>query len=225
MDSGINYIDTSPFYGEGRSEAFIGRALEGVSRDQYYIGTKVGRYLWNIEKRFDFTADKIISSIEESLQRLQLSYVDILQLHDIEFAPSVHVILDEALPAVQKLQKKGLCRFIGITGYPLDPLKEIITRSEIKIDTVLSYCRLSLNDSSLTDHFDFFKKHEVALINASPVSLGLLTETGVQPWNPALPEIKDICWKAVEYCKERGVDITRLAVNYSTSFEEVSNVS
>ena len=83
IDNGINYIDTSPFYGEGRSEEFIGRALKGVARDRFYIGTKVGRYFWEISKRFDFSAERVTKSIEESLTRLQLEYVDILQVYII----------------------------------------------------------------------------------------------------------------------------------------------
>ena len=82
IQRGINYIDTSPFYGEGRSEEFIGQALNGVPRDQYFIGTKVGRYFWEVSKRFDFSAERVTKSIEESLKRLQLDYVDILQVDD-----------------------------------------------------------------------------------------------------------------------------------------------
>ncbi len=81
IEKGINYIDTSPFYGEGRSEEFIGRALRGVARDRYYIGTKVGRYYWDVAKRFDFSAERVTKSVEESLRRLQLDYVDILQVN------------------------------------------------------------------------------------------------------------------------------------------------
>ncbi|XP_019848669.1 PREDICTED: L-galactose dehydrogenase-like [Amphimedon queenslandica] len=222
LDKGVNYIDTSPFYGEGRSESFLGRVLSRVPRDKYYIGTKVGRYFWDVKKRFDFSRETILKGFEESLKRLQLEHVDILQLHDVEFAPSLDIIMNEALPAIQELKDKGFCRAIGITGYPIGPLKEIIAHSHhIKIDSVLSYARLTLNDNSLKDHFDFFKSHGVSIINASPVSMGLLTSEGPQWWNPALPYIKDKCKEAVEYCNSKGVDITRLAVNYSTSFDEV----
>jgi aryl-alcohol dehydrogenase-like predicted oxidoreductase len=222
IDKGINYIDTSPFYGEGSSESFIGDALIGIPRDRYFIGTKVGRYKWDVSKRFDFSREKIISGFEESLRRLGLDYVDILQLHDAEFAPSIEMILHKSLPAVQKLKEKGRCRAIGVTGYPIQPLKDIVERSDIKIDSILTYSRLTLNDSSFIDHFDFFKEKDVGIINASPVSLGMLTRAGPQPWNSALPEIKEACKKAVEYCTQRGIDIAKLAVNYSTSFDEVT---
>ncbi len=105
----------------------------------------------------------------------------------------------------------------------MGPLKEVVTRSNVKIDCVLTYSRLSLNDSSLMEYFEFFKSRKVAIINASPLSLGLLTEAGPRRWNPAHSEIKEACKNAVEYCKQKDVDITRLAVNYSTSFKEVIN--
>ena len=103
----------------------------------------------------------------------------------------------------------------------MEPLKQVVSCSTVKIDCVLSYCRLTLNDNSLTNDFDFFKSHGVAVINASPLSMGMLTEAGPQKWNPAQSEVKDACRRAVEYCRENGVDITRLAVKYSTSFREV----
>ena len=221
LDKGINYIDTAVWYGQGKSESFLGRALQGIPRTAFYIGTKVGRYERDVRKMFDFSAAKVTSSAHESLERLELEYVDILQVHDVEFAPSVDIIVEETLPALQELKQKGLCRYIGITGYPLGPIKRIIEQSHVKIDSVLSYCRLTLNDSSLINDFEFFKSRGVPIINASAVSMGLLTETGVQDWHPAGDEIKNACSAALRYCADQGVDITRLAVNYSTGFEEV----
>ena len=183
----------------------------------------MGRYELDMPNMFNFTAEKVTQSAEESLKRLQLDSVDLLQIHDVEFAPSLDVILNETLPAVERLKERGLCRYIGITGYPLGPLRELVVKSSVKIDSILSYCRLSLNDNSLIDHFEFFKTHRIPIINACAVGMGLLTETGIQDWHPALPEIKTACLKAVEYCVKHGVDISRLAMNYSTGFEEVRN--
>ena len=73
----------------------------------------------------------------------------------------------------------------------------------------------------LVNHFDFFKSHQVPLINACAVGMGLLTPRGYLDWHPAGEEIKKACSAAVRYCSEQGVDITRLAHNYATNFEEV----
>ena len=221
FEKGINYIDTAYWYGQGSSEVFLGKALKDVPRSKYFIATKVGRYELDLRKRFDFRAETVTRSAEASLKRLQMDSVDLLQVHDVEFASSVDVIINETLPAVQRLKERGVCRFIGITGYPLEPLKEIISKSSVKIDSVLSYARLSLNDYSLLSHLDFFKAHSVPIINACAVSMGLLTPQGCQDWHPASTDIKETCVKAVQYCIEQGVDVTRLSHNFAANVEQV----
>lgn len=222
LDCGINYIDTAPWYGQGVSETFIGKALKGVPRSKYFIGTKVGRYDRNIASMFDFSGTRVFKSAQESLQRLNLEYVDLLQVHDVEFAPSTELILHETLPALEALKKQGLCRYIGITGYPLPVLRKIVQNSEIRIDSVLSYCRLTLNDSSLVNDFEFYNSNNVGIINASPLSMGLLAPESMQYWHAASDDIRNACLEAVNYCRSNDVDISRLALNYSTSFSQVS---
>lgn len=78
--SGINYIDTAPYYGQGRSEQIYGKALKGVPREAYYIATKVGRYEVAPKKQFDFTAEKTLESVDVSLNYLGLDYVDVIQV-------------------------------------------------------------------------------------------------------------------------------------------------
>lgn len=180
LDRGVNYVDTAYWYGQGLSESFLGRALSGVPRERFYIATKVGRYEKDAGRMFDFSAERARRSAAESLRRLQLDYVDLLQIHDVEFAPSVDVIVNETLPALDELKRRGLCRYVGITSYPLGVLREVVERSHVKIDSVLSYCRLTLNDSTLADQFDWFRSRRIPLINASAVGMGLLTGNGLQ---------------------------------------------
>jgi len=222
LKKGMNYIDTAPWYGQGKSESFLGKALKGIPRKAYIISTKVGRYEIEVHKMFDFSAARVFQSAEESLSRLELPYVDLLQVHDVEFAPSVDMIITETLPALQKLKDAGKCRYIGITGYPISVLKEVITKSHVKLDTVLSYCHLNLNDSTLLSELDFFQQHNIPVINASPISMGLLCNAGPPDWHPAREEIRVACYKAVEYCNSRGVDITKLAIHYSIGHEQVN---
>lgn len=222
LDYGINYIDTAPWYGQGVSERFLGKALSGIERSKYFIGTKVGRYERDTPSMFDFSGPKVVKSVEDSLRRLNLECVDVLQVHDVEFAPSTDMLVSETLPALKTLQDRGLCQYIGITGYSISVMKEIIQNSEINIDTILSYCRLTLHDSSLLQDLDFFDTNNVGVINASPLSMGLLTPSIIQAWHPASEEIRLACTKAVEFCKVNGVDISRIALNYSTSFDQVN---
>ena len=82
LDLGMNFIDTSPFYGRGMSECLLGVALRGVPRDRYYLGTKLGRYG---PAHFDFSAHRVVESVDVSLQRLGVDHLDIMLCHDIEF--------------------------------------------------------------------------------------------------------------------------------------------
>ncbi|KAK3420316.1 hypothetical protein EUGRSUZ_G01122 [Eucalyptus grandis] len=141
---GINLFDTSPYYGGTLSEKMLGMALKasGVPRDQYIVSTKCGRY----KEGFDFSAERVTRSIDESLERLQLDYVDILQCHDIEFG-SLDQIVNETIPALLKLKETGKIRFIGITGLPLGIFTYVLDRVPPgSVDVVLSYCHFSIND-------------------------------------------------------------------------------
>lgn len=117
MKSGINYIDTAPWYGHGKSEKVLGNALKEIPREVYYIATKVGRYHPNPAEMFDFSYDRTMASVDESLERLGLSYVDLIQVHDIEFAPSLDIVVNETLLALQKIKEQGKARYIGRLCY------------------------------------------------------------------------------------------------------------
>lgn len=135
IKSGINYIDTAPYYGQGRSEKIIGKALKGIPRQAYYIATKVGRYgLGNYENQFDFSAKRTSASINTSLGYLGLDYVDVVQIHDVEFAENLDTIVNETLPAVEEARKQGKVKFIGFSGYPLNVLKEVVLKAPGRFD-------------------------------------------------------------------------------------------
>eukprot|EP00058_Branchiostoma_floridae_P020921 XP_002606411.1 hypothetical protein BRAFLDRAFT_67662 [Branchiostoma floridae] len=215
LKSGINYIDTAPWYGHGKSETVLSKALQGVPRQAYYLSTKVCRYEADVHKMFDFSAERTLRSVDESLARLGLSYVDIIQVHDMEFAPSLDIVVNETLPALQKVKDSGKAKFIGITGYPLGNFRKVIEQSPVKIDTILTYCHGSMNDNSLQDELPYFHERGVGVINASPISMGLLSHRGPPAWHPATQDIKEVCRQAAEYCKSKGADISRLAMHFT----------
>ncbi|KAK2662776.1 hypothetical protein Ddye_001350 [Dipteronia dyeriana] len=219
---GINFFDTSPYYGGTLSEKMLGKALKAleVPRNEYIVSTKCGRYA----EGFDFSAERVTKSIDESLARLQLDYVDILQCHDIEFG-SLDQIVNETIPALQKLKESGKIRFIGITGLPLEVFTYVLDRVPPgAVDVILSYCHYSINDSTLEDLLPYLKSKGVGVISASPLAMGLLTETGPPEWHPASPELKSACQAAAAYCKERGKNISKLSMQYSLSNKDISSV-
>src|SRR5258708_5669832 len=95
LDLGMNFIDTSPYYGRGMSEVLLGIALRDVPRDNYLLGTKLGRYAPN---HFDFSARRVAESVDVSLERMKVEHLDIVLCHDIEFV-DIRQIIDETLPA------------------------------------------------------------------------------------------------------------------------------
>src|SRR6267154_1074950 len=109
LDCGMNFIDTSPFYGRGMSEVLLGIALRDVPRDSYILGTKLGRYDL---AHFDFSARRVAESIDVSLHRLGTDHLDIVLCHDIEFVP-LQQIVEATIPALRKAQQAGKVRFLG----------------------------------------------------------------------------------------------------------------
>ncbi|MCU6707771.1 aldo/keto reductase [Paenibacillus sp. J5C_2022] len=215
IDAGINYIDVSPYYGAMKAEAVLGKAIQDIPRDKFYLSTKAGRYGMDT---FDFSARRIVSSLEESLTRLHSDYVDILYLHDVEFVPA-DIIIEEAVPALHKLKEQGKIRYAGICGLPLAMFEQLLPH--IEADAIISYCHYSLNDSSLLELLPLLASRGVGLVNASPLSMGLLGMRGAPDWHPAGADVKELCSKAAAYCASKGEDIARLAVQYSTANERI----
>ncbi len=209
LDCGMNYLDVSPYYGLLKAERVLGQALEGIPRDSYILSTKAGRYG---ENQFDFSYNRILRSAEESMQRLHTDYLDILYLHDIEFA-EVNQIIEEALPALQELKTQGKIRYTGISGLPLSIFKKVLKAHPV--DVILSYCHYSLNDDSLTELLPGLAAAGTGLVNASPLSMGLLTGNPVPAWHPATPPIREACRRAFEFCEAQGYSLPKLAIQFS----------
>ena len=206
-------------YGFGESEKILGRALKHIPRQAYYLHTKCCRYLPAVLDQFDFTYDRTIRSVNESLQRLQVDYIDAVQVHDPEFAPSLDIVVSEVLPALQSLKEAGKIRRIGITGYPLAALQYLADHcpKEIEIDTALSYCHYNLHDTSLTDSgtLQYLRDKGIGTICGSPLSMGLLTQRGPPAWHPASAALKQRCQAAAAYAATKGVDIATLALHFA----------
>src|SRR5688572_22155179 len=145
LDCGLDFIDTSPFYGRGMSEVLLGIALRDVPRDSYTLCTKLGRYDLG---HFDFSAKRVAESVDVSLHRLGTDHVDIMLCHDIEFVP-MQQIVDETIPALRKQVQLGKVRFIGFSGYPQKIFKFICDQASV--DCVLSYNQYTLQNTRFAD--------------------------------------------------------------------------
>ena len=217
VENGINFIDVSPYYGHLKAENVLGKALKLIPRDKYYLSTKVGRYGKDGVNYWDYSAKRATESVYESMERLNVDYIDLINVHDIEFT-DLQKVAEETLPALVELKKKGIVGHVGITDLQPENLKWVIEHSEEgTVESVLNFCHYCLNDELLVDFLDFFEERGIGVINASPLSMGLLSERGAPDWHPAPEALKEACTRAAQYCKEKGYPIEKLAVQYSTS--------
>lgn len=216
LDLGMNFIDTSPYYGRGMSECLLGVALRDIPRERYHLGTKLGRYA---PAHFDFSARRVIESVDISLERMRVDHLDILLCHDIEFV-DMRQIVDETLPALRKLQQQGKVRFLGVSGYPMHLFRYILDRTDL--DVILSYNHYTLQNTMLADLVPYLQGKGVGIMNAAPFSARLLTNQPLPSWHKATPEVRAICRKAADHCASRGVDIAQLALQYSVAHEAMA---
>ncbi|MFW6039039.1 MAG: aldo/keto reductase [bacterium] len=214
LDGGINYIDVSPFYGLTKAETVLGRALKGINRERYYLSTKCGRYGHDFTD-FDFSADRVTRSIDESLTRLGVSHVDLLFAHDIEFG-NLEQVIHETLPAMAKIKQQGKARYIGVSGLPLKVFTTVVSQvPEGTLDAVLSYCHYGLNDTSLLSILPELEAKGIGVVSAAPLSMGLLTPQGPPDWHPAPQQLKQKCGEAAAHCAAKGKNLSKLAVQYA----------
>lgn len=209
LDVGMNFIDTSPFYGRGMSEVLLGVALRDVPRDRYILGTKLGRY---DKAHFDFSAKRVVESVDVSLHRMGVDHLDICLCHDIEFV-EMQQIVDETLPALRALQQAGKVRFVGISGYPMKIFKFVLDQTHL--DVVLSYNHYTLQNTMFADLVPYLQAKGVGIMNAAPFSARLLTNAPLPPWHKATPLVRETVQRAARHCAARGVDIAQLALQFS----------
>jgi aryl-alcohol dehydrogenase-like predicted oxidoreductase len=222
VDNGINFIDVSPYYGHLKSETVLGKALKHIDRNRYYLSTKVGRYGSGGVNQWDYSAQRATRSVYESLERLNVDYVDIINVHDIEFA-DLEQVCRETLPALTELRDKGVAKHVGITNLTLRHFRYVIDHVPAgTVESILSFCHYCLNDDALTDYLDYFEERGIGVINASPFSMGLLTERGAPDWHPAPKPLQDVCRKAALHCKSKGKSIEQLAVKYSSDNQRIA---
>lgn len=217
LDCGLTLIDTSPFYGRGMSEVLLGIALKGVPRDRYLLCTKLGRYDL---AHFDFSAKRVAESIDVSLHRLGTDHLDIVLCHDIEFVP-LEQIVHETLPALRKIQQAGKVRYIGFSGYPMKIFRCVLDRTSV--DCVLSYNQYTLQNTRFADEIvPSLKSKGVGVMNAGPFSARLLTNAPLPAWLKEPEEVKAAARRAAAHCASRGVDIAKLALQFSLANPDIA---
>lgn len=220
LDLGMNFIDTSPFYGRGMSEVMLGQALKGIDRSSYLLGTKLGRYS---ESHFDFSAKRVDESLHVSMHRMGTDYLDLVLLHDVEFV-KLDQIWEETIPALLEAKKAGKVRAIGFSCYPMACFDKVLDHVEDDIDCVLSYNQYTLQNSSFADKLlPRLKAKGLGAINAGPFSARLLTNAPLPDWLKEPEEVKSAARAAAKLCDDNGVDIAQLALQYSCGHADIAS--
>jgi aryl-alcohol dehydrogenase-like predicted oxidoreductase len=161
IDAGAGWIDTAPFYGWGRAEELVGRAL-GRRRDEVLVFTKCGTVPEpGAVSRMDNRPETIRADLEASLRRLRTEHVDLLQIHDVD--PSVPI--EESWGEVQRAIRDGKVRFGGLSNHPA----ELVERAHAVAPVAACQEQLSL----------LAKPHDPAVLEVAPrLGIGLLC------WSP-----------------------------------------
>ena len=220
LDLGMNFIDTSPFYGRGMSEVMLGQALKGIDRESYLLGTKLGRY--SLE-HFDFSAKRVDESLHVSMHRMGTDHLDLILLHDVEFV-KLPQIWEETIPALLKAKAEGKVRAIGFSCYPMACFNTVLDKVEDDIDCVLSYNQYTLQNTAFADDLvPRLKSKNLGAINAGPFSARLLTNAELPKWLKEPEEVKAAARAAAKLCEDNGVDIAQLALQFSCENPDIAS--
>jgi aryl-alcohol dehydrogenase-like predicted oxidoreductase len=220
LDLGMNFIDTSPFYGRGMSEVMLGQALKGIDRESYLLGTKLGRY--SLE-HFDFSAKRVAESLHVSMHRMGTDHLDLILLHDVEFV-KLPQIWEETIPALLKAKAEGKVRAIGFSCYPMACFNTVLDQVEDDIDCVLSYNQYTLQNTAFADDLvPRLKSKNLGAINAGPFSARLLTNAELPEWLKEPEEVKAAARAAAKLCEDNGVDIAQLALQFSCENPDIAS--
>lgn len=166
IDAGINFLDNAWEYHKGKSEEWMGKALEG-RRDKVVLMTKVcshGR-----------DGKVAMEQLEESLKRLRTDHIDLWQIHEVVYDndPDLHFAKDGAAEALMKAKQQGKVRFIGFTGHK-DPS---IHKKMLAHDFPFDACQLPLNCFDAT--FRSFEKEVLPELNRRGIApIGMKSMTG-----------------------------------------------
>lgn len=214
LDLGINLIDTAEVYGDGISEAVVGKAIQ-ARRDEVIIATKV----WGGHLRYG----DVLQAAEGSLRRLGIETIDLYQIH----WPSYHVPLEETMEALQKLVEQGKVRYIGVSSFSVPLLRE--AQRHFKGRIISNQVRYNLLQREIErEILPYCRREGITVIAYSPLAQGLLTgkfredfqsTDGIRKANPLfdsrnLGQALKVVEVLGEIAADRGKTTAQVALNW-----------
>lgn len=168
IDLGVNWIDTAPFYGWGRAEELVGKAVRR-KRARVYLFTKCGTVRDEQGEHENLTPESIRREVEASLRRLHTDYIDLYQFHD----PDPLTPMSASWEAMQCLIREGKVRYAGLSNHPMDLMQQAMAIAPI---TSLQHQYSLLHRSIEQEILPFSKLHQMGVLAWSPLASGFLTD-------------------------------------------------
>lgn len=233
-NAGLRHVDTAPQYGLGLAEVRVGRALRELGRERFVLSTKVGKLLRGGAIEFDYSADGVRRSLDESLERLGVARVDLLMIHDVNrkyhgerVLERYREAIDGAYPALAALRAS---RAVGAIGIALNEL-EVALRfvREADLDAVMLPARYTLLDQSAArELLPLCQARGVAVLAAAPFDSGILATGaaagGRYNYGPAGPEILARVRRIEDVCARFGVPLAAAALQFPLTHPAVTSV-
>ena len=252
-DAGVRYYDTSPWYGLGLSERRFGHFLHTKKREDYILTTKVGRILtaadkapetmWNepapFNYKYDYSAQAVRRSVEDSLQRLGVSSIDYVFIHDLSpdhndeyedgttWLDHFEVAKNGAMPELTKMREEGIIKGWGLGVNTIEPIVKTLEETDADPDLFLSAIQYSMIDhkQSLDELFPAIEKREVGLIAAAPFSAGLLSGQKRYNYGGEMPKDKVEKLNGIKDVAEKyKVDLSKASIQFSYAPKVVNTV-
>lgn len=224
-DNGIRFFDSAPAYGKGLSETRTGNFLGQLPREQFVVSTKIGVDISGEKVRSDYTRDGVLRSLEGSLKRLQIDYVDILHVHDPDAYKDQ--VLAETFPALAELRAQGVIKAIGAGMNQWQVPMEFAKQADF--DCFLIAGRYSLLEQGALPFFDLCQQKGIAIFAAGIYNSGLLAK-GASSSNltynyaPAPAEIIERVKALEAICGEFGVSLHTAATQFPLAHPAVKAV-
>ncbi|KKX98488.1 MULTISPECIES: aldo/keto reductase [Microbacterium] len=245
-ESGIRFYDTAPHYGLGLSERRLGTFLQTKPRDEYVLSTKVGRLLRpnpdhaggldtandfhvpdDLQRVWDFSADGIRTSLDESRERLGIERIDLLYLHDPE-RHDLDLALAEALPALEQLRVDGEVTAIGIGSMVSEALAASVRSADLDLVMVAGRYTL-LEQPAAVDVLPACRETGTGIVAASVFNSGLLASNeprrdGRYEYGQLPDELWDRLVRIAAVCADHDVPLPAAAIQFPLQSEVVRSV-
>ena len=245
-DAGVRYFDTSPWYGLGLSERRFGHFLDGQKRDDFVLSTKIGRLMvpdgdfkhgmWKghlgFNYKYDYTADGTRRSIEDSLQRMGLSSIDIVFIHDLspdngemkdKWTEYFDIAAKGAMPELTKMRDEGLIKAWGFGVNRPQPILKAMEVADPDIFLAATQYSLMKHEDALENLFPACEKHGVSLVIGAPLNAGFLAGLDRYDYSGTIPEgFKEKREKMMRIAREHGTDIRTAALQFTAAPSVVS---